>query len=196
LSVTLRIVHTTITKADRDALENLWGEAGTWAAASWTRHNSEHFDGRLRYHGIVWGLTPHGGRLGHTYASGRITLHPSLLAPQESAWGIRDQLGARYAEDVLLHEMVHSSLFERDISNSSRHPHHNTEEWCAEIMRITPQLGLEPVKAAPVKPRRIKGVVKREPLDGHLSRDDISHWPHSLRPAGYYTSEGRIHVPI
>jgi hypothetical protein len=39
-------------------------------------------------------------------------------------------------------------------------------------------------------------VVKREPLDGHLSRDDISHWPHSLRPAGYYTSEGRIHVPI
>lgn len=183
---------TTITKADRAALENLWGDAGTWAADTWTRLNAAHFDGKLRYHGIVWGLTPHGGRLGHTYPSGRITLHPSLLDPQESAWGIRDQLGARYAEDTLLHEMVHVTLFARGIA--SKAPHHNTQEWCDEIMRITRQLGLAPIKAAPVKPRRVDGKVVREPLDGHLSRVEIATWPDRLRPAGYYTSEGRIHA--
>jgi hypothetical protein len=64
-------------------------------------------------------------------------------------------------------------------------------------MRITPQLGLPPIKAAPVKTRRIDGKVTRQPLDGHLSRGDIARWPYSLRPAGYYDStDTRIHVPI
>jgi hypothetical protein len=55
-------MHTaTITKPDRAALENLWGAAGAWAADTWTRLNDEHFDGQLQYHGIVFGLTPHGG---------------------------------------------------------------------------------------------------------------------------------------
>ena len=63
-------------------------------------------------------------------------------------------------------------------------------------MRITPQLGLAPVKAAPVKPRRVNGKVMRLPLDGHLSRIELASWPHPLRPVGYYTSEGRIRVPI
>jgi hypothetical protein len=76
-----------ITKADCAALENLWGDAGTWAADTWTRLNATHFDGQLRYHGIVWGLTPHGGRLGHTSRTDRITLHPALLDPQgEDPW--------------------------------------------------------------------------------------------------------------
>jgi hypothetical protein len=76
-------VHTaTITKADRAALENLWDKAGAWAAGTWTQLNTDHFDGRLRYHGIVYGLTPHGDHLGHTWShSRRITLHPSLLDP-------------------------------------------------------------------------------------------------------------------
>jgi hypothetical protein len=190
-------MHTTaITRPDRAALENLWGDAGAWAADTWTRLNTTHFDGRLRYHGIVWGLTPHGGRLGHTSHTGRITLHPALLDPQSDAWKIGHRLGARHAADVLLHEMIHGALADHGVANSTKNPHHNTQGWCDEITRITPQLGLDPVKAAPVKPRRIDGVVKRKPLDGHLSRDDMAHWPHSLRPTGYYTPGGRIHVPI
>ncbi len=72
-------------------------------------------------------------------------------------------------------------------------------------MRITPQLGLDPVKAAPVKaapvkPRRIrigdKSKVVRKELDGHLPRAVMARWPHPLRPAGYYTSAGRMHVSI
>jgi hypothetical protein len=31
---------------------------------------------------------------------------------------------------------------------------HNTEPWCEQITRITPQLGMAAIKAAPVKPRR------------------------------------------
>jgi hypothetical protein len=194
-------VHTTtITDADRAALENLWGDAGAWAADTWTRLNTDHFDGELRYHGIVFGLTPHGHNLGHTQSSGpwpgRITLHPSLLHPRGRAWTIGSKLGARFAADVLLHEMVHVTLIARGVDRDDVEGCHNIPEWCEEIMRITPQLGLDPVKAAPVKPRRVNGKVMRKPLDDHLTRDEIAHWPHSLRPAGYYTTEGRIRVPI
>jgi hypothetical protein len=31
---------------------------------------------------------------------------------------------------------------------------HNTEPWCEQITRITPQLGMAAIKAAPVKPGR------------------------------------------
>jgi hypothetical protein len=191
-------MHTTaITRADRAALENLWGDAGTWAANTWTRLNTTHFKRLLHYHGIVWGLTPHGSRLGHTSHTRRITLHPALLNPKGDAWKIRDQLGTRYAEDVLLHEMIHVALFEKGVDHNHDEGHHNTDEWCAEIMRITPRLGLPPIKAAPVKPRRVNGKVRRLQLDGHLSRDDIARWPHSIRPAAYYANgNDRIAVPV
>jgi hypothetical protein len=195
---------TSLSAADRAALENLWGDAGTWAADTWSRLNVEHFDGRLRYHGIVWGLTPHGHALAHTSnPDARITLHPSLLDPRPDedrkggwVWKQERRLGARHAADVLLHEMIHVALFAHDIPNTKEAPHHNAEEWCAEIVRITPQLGLPAVTAAPVKPRRVDGKVKRQELDGNLSRDDAAHWPHSIRPAGFYNREGRITVPI
>jgi hypothetical protein len=185
-----------ISPEDRAALTNLWGEAGAWAADIWKWLNADHFGGQLRYHGIVFGLTPHGHRLAHTYPSGRITLHPALLDPRGDAWEQEYKLGARHAEDVLLHEMVHAWLFDTTPDHASDEGGHNIDEWCTEIVRITPGLGLPPVKAAPVKPRRTDGAVRRMLLDGHLSRADIAHWPHSLRPAGYYDREGRIPVPI
>jgi hypothetical protein len=111
-------------------------------------------------------------------------------------WKQERRLGARHAADVLLHEMIHVALFAHDIPNTKEAPHHNAEEWCAEIVRITPQLGLPAVTAAPVKPRRVDGKVVRQALEGHLSRDDVAHWPHSIRPAGFYDREGRITVPI
>jgi hypothetical protein len=186
---------TTITRPDRAALDNLWGEAGLWVADTWTRLNTTHFAGKLRYRGVVFGLTPHGHRLGHTRETGRITLHPALLDPQGDAWYHGHQLGARYAEDVLLHEQVHAWLFQHG-GAGCEDGGHNTDEWCAEIVRITPQLGLPPIKAVPVKTRRVNGAVVRLPLDGHLCRGDIAHWPHSLRSAGYYDTDGRIPVPI
>ena len=35
-------------------------------------------------------------------------------------------------------------------------------------------LGLDPIKAAPVKPRRINGAVLRRPLEGHLTRTQMA----------------------
>jgi hypothetical protein len=61
-------------------------------------------------------------------------------------------------------------------------------------MRITPLLDLPPVQAEPVKPRRLDGRVVRLARDGFLSRDDLAHWPHTLMPADYYNTEGRITV--
>jgi hypothetical protein len=198
-------MHTTkISKPDRAALKNLWDDAGEWIVDTWTRLNRDHFDGMLKYHGVVWGLTPHGGSLGHTYggSSRRITLHPAIIDPHTDAWDYEKhsagatKLGAAFAADVLLHEMVHVKLFDAGVELGEGNSHHNTAPWCDEVMRITPQLGLDPVKAAPVKPRRVDGIVRRLPLDGHLSRSDIGEWPHSLRPTGYYTSAGRIRIRI
>jgi hypothetical protein len=42
----------------------------------------------------------------------------------------------------------------------------------------------------------LTGKVMRLPLDGHLPRAEIAVWPQTLRPVGYYTSGGRIHVSI
>ena len=197
-------MHTTaITKADRAALENLWEAAGVWAADTWTAHNANHFDGQLKFHGIVFGLTPHGHNLAHTSNPDgdsiqypRITLHPALLDPRGDAWGMNLHLGARHAEHVLLHEMVHVALFDAGIENTKDKPHHNTQEWCDQIMRISTRLGLNPIKAAPVNPRRVDGKVVRLAQDGFLSRDDLAHWPHTLMPADYYNRGGRMPVPI
>jgi hypothetical protein len=39
---------TVINRADRAALVNLWGDAGTWVADTWSGLNNTHFNGQLR----------------------------------------------------------------------------------------------------------------------------------------------------
>jgi len=188
---------TTITKADRAALENLWGDAGAWIADTWTVLNDRHFGGRLKYRGVVWGLTPHGRGYGHTSSAGRITLHPALLDPAGAdPWTLGDQLGGRYAAHALLHEMIHVQLIERGVAHDESGGHHNTTEWCAEITRITGELGWPPIRAMPVRPRRINGVVTRQAHTGFLDRADIASWPHSIAAEGSYGPAGRLAVPV
>jgi hypothetical protein len=104
----------TITAVDfRAAQEVLWGDAGVWAYDTWHAHNDQYFGGAIAYTGVVFGLTPHGGKLGHCYRTdGRITLHSSLLDPRsDTPWGKAAATWTdRYASDVLLHEMVHAFL--------------------------------------------------------------------------------------
>jgi hypothetical protein len=175
----------------RDAQRTLWGQAGAWSYDAWHDLNAAYFDDELTYHGVVWGLTPHGGKLGYCEPSERITLHSSLVDPRGTKpWGWEsDRFTDRLARDVLLHEMIHAQLFARgNVQRDDRGGHHNTPEWCAEIERLTPLLLDIEVKAEPVRPRRIEGKVTRKTNPGHLTRADAAHWPHSVRPraASYY----------
>jgi len=178
----------------RAASELLWDEAGIWAHDTFVVLNARYFDDAVPLRGVVWGLTPHGGRLGHTRVDppwqGRITLHPALLDPHSDAWGMAQFLGVGYAREVLLHEMIHVLL----VSRGGDHDH-NTQAWCAEIMRLAPLLGLGSIKAAPVQPRRVDGTVVRKELPGHLSRDTLAHFPHSLRRLEWYAAQ-RERLPI
>jgi hypothetical protein len=173
----------------RAAQQTLWGDAGVWAYDHWHDLNDEFFNSELNYVGIVWGLTPHGGNLGHCYDDGRITLHSSLLDPRStSPWGKEAATWTDlYARDVLLHEMIHQLLYARGVDSK-----HNGLPWCAEIKRLSPLLlGIE-IVCEPVKPRRVEGKVKRLARDGCLSRDAIARWPHTIRPnAGTYYRGGR-----
>jgi SprT-like family len=176
----------------RLAQQILWGDAGAWAHDTFTELNAKYFADEIPPSGIVWGLTAHGARLGHCHCDGRITLHPALLDPKSNAWGIEPYLGEAYAADVVLHEMIHALLFHRGVDAE-----HNGEPWCAEIVRLAPELGLEPIRAAPVVPRRIDGKVRRLPLPGHLDRKTIAAFPHPLRPKEYYrNTNGRLRIAI
>lgn len=174
----------------RQAQEILWGEPGAWAHDTFDELNGRYFADEIPHAGIAWGLTPHGGRLGHTRCTGRITLHPALLDPHSDAWRIEPYLGEAYARDVLLHEMIHAYLFAR-----SEEPDHNGQPWCREVMRLAPSLGLGEVRAAPVVPRRVDGRVVRRALDGHLDRHQLAHFPHSIRPNDFYRAD-RGRMPI
>ena len=185
-----------LTIDDRHALEQLWADAGTWIADTWTRLNAQCFDDAVPYAGVVWGLTPHGRNLGHCSPTGRITLHPALLNPQSNAWGTPKAIyGERYAADVLVHEMVHALFRARSIPlPPDGSGEHNTAYWCAEIRRITPLLGLPSIQAARITPRRGVG---RQAKPGHLTHRQLATWPYTLRPKVYYRAGNhQIRVPM
>ena len=192
-----RLTQGNSTAEYRQAQQILWGEAGTWAHDTLTELNADFFTNEIPHRGIAWGLTPHGSRLGHTDHNGRITLHPALLDPHSDAWRIEKYLGEGYARDVLLHEMIHALFRARDLPSPGPQGEHNTEAWCREVVRLAPLLGLRPVQAAPVQPRRQDGHVVRQHLPGHLTRRQIATFPHSLRPKAWYeVDRGRMPVPI
>lgn len=174
-----------------------WGKWGAWVYDEWREHNGRYFADKLKVGGIVWGLTPHGRSLGY-YQPGFnvITLHLSLVEPKsESPWNLhRNLLGARYASDVLLHEMVHQHIEQAEIKAAvvgKISPDHNNSAWIGEIIRVASLLGLE-IKAEVVKQRRIRKADSKKsypswaPRDGYLSITELSSFPHSVRPIDYY----------
>lgn len=159
-----------------------FGKAGQWVQDTWVSHNEAYFGSRLTPLPILFGLTPHGGCLGH-YSHGKsITLHTSLLRRDSDAWQLTGLLGERYASDVLLHEMVHQRLWEIGYRGAESH---ECAEWCDEITRISPLIGLD-CKAKLIKRKRVDGRQLRIPDAGYMTQAQISTWPHSMRPRNYY----------
>lgn len=198
-----------------DAAALLWGEAGEFAAAEFTRHNREHFAGSIPPMPIIIAMTPYGGCIGLTGAvwwltSPRITLAPEVFT------GSRDKFnpctgrttpgrlhgGPRQVSDVLLHEMIHAALILR-----GENPEHNQAPWCRMITELSPAvLGTE-ITARPVRTRRIpnparetdpdapKTIVRRLADPDALPQISLATWPYSLRPANWYTADKPIRVP-
>jgi hypothetical protein len=159
----------------RTAARVLWGEAGAWAVDEYERHNACYFGGKLPPVPVVIGLTAYGKCLGLTRHCGEW----SESLPRITLWSALFAAGTGAVSDVILHEMVHVRLM-----LTGEDPRHNGKPWCAEIVRLSPLVLGQTVQAKPVLPRRVNGVNRRIPLDGHLERMQLASWPYSLRPAG------------
>ena len=179
----------------RTAATTFFNGLGGWSYDKWEELNNLYFDGKLEAGAIIWGLTPHGHYLGaYSTIDNQITLHTSLVEPKsDSPWNMGSLLGEKFAEDVILHEMIHQYL--RQIKKYSGKESHNCEEWCEEIVRIAKLMGME-IKAKRIKQKRIggkrgegEGKVTWFVEDGHLNRKEISSFPHSIRPNGFYEKE-------
>jgi hypothetical protein len=181
----------------RDAARLIYPGVGSMLYDWWETINEAYFGRQMTPPGIQFGLTPHGSHYGawrgyeHT-----ITLHRSLLDPSGDAWEIGHKLGNRFAWDVLLHEMVHQYIDTvRGISGSEAEDNspsdsvHNSPSWVAEINRLSQELDLD-CAAHVVKQRRVDGQVKWAPPEGFdMTIGDVSSWPHSVRPDGFYEDD-------
>lgn len=186
----------------RQAAALLWGEAGDFAAAEFTRLNREHFAGSIPPMPVIIGLTAYGKCIGATrdgdwLGSPRITLAPELFNGNHRTAG-----GPRMVSDVLVHEMVHAALMLR--GEDSRH---NDDPWCRVITELSPEVLGREITARPVLPRRVpnpdrdsdqnapKTVVVRRPEPGSMSQTELASWPHCCRPDEYYLEGKPIPVP-
>lgn len=171
----------------RTAGEAFFPGLGAWSYDKWADLNESYYFGKLKPGPILWGLTPHGHRLGSCSHDGNctITLHTSLFGSRTDAWGRGSLLGKRFAADVLVHEMLHKFLIQSEKSSK-----HNHDPWCDEIERISPELGLN-IKAKPIRQKRVDGKVKWYVEPGHLKRIEIATWPYLIRPKEYYESSVR-----
>jgi hypothetical protein len=169
----------------REAGVAFFGELGAWAYDEWARLNELYFEDRNEAGPIIWGLTPHGAKLGHYNPErNEIVLHTSLVTPSDgAAWGIR-HLGKKYASDVLLHEMMHQRIHQLSLSTRG-YSSHNNEAWVNEVNRIAGLMGLE-VEARVVRQRRVDGKVKWAPEEGCLSREELAGFPHSVVGEEFY----------
>jgi hypothetical protein len=166
-----------------------WGY-GRWAYEKWQEFNEKYWECKLNPGAIFWGLTPHGHDFGYyEFSRNAITLHSSLLRPKSNAWRMVGLLGERFAEDVLLHVMLHQANMQIQMKDDRES--HNCQSWCEEINRLVPLLGINTrgLIAAPVRQRRVDGKVTWKPRPGFMSRKEISGFPHSLRPKEYYEQE-------
>jgi hypothetical protein len=140
-----------------------YGQRGTLAYESFDHINAAFFAGHLPTPNIQWLLTPYGNCLASTGIRKTpnvppvVVLHVALLGagPTRNPWGIdRKCLGARYAYETLLHECIHISVHYL-LGGNTGESSHNSPEWISEVNRIAPMIGLNDVRAAMSKPKRV-----------------------------------------
>jgi hypothetical protein len=163
----------------RAAAAMLWGDAAWWLYYQFEHHNRRYFGNALPPLPIVFGLSAYGHCTALTRHEGNGTARPRISIATQYL-----KRGRNVTSDTLLHEMVHVQLLLK-----GEDPSHNGAPWCREIIRITPLLGLPPILAEPVKPSRDGKRVVRRVKPGHLTRAQLSRWPHTVRPNDYPRGE-------
>ena len=185
-------------KQYRQAAIWYWGAAGEFAADEFGRLNREHFAGSIPPLPIAIGLAAYGHCIGLTrrHSTPRISLASELFNGS-----MRQRGGPLSVSDTLIHEMVHACLMLR-----GEEPGHNFGPWCRMISDLTPDLTGHEIQAQPVGTMRVpnpdrdtdpdapKTKVVRRAKPGCLTQQDLSRWPHSIRPAGYYDQQEPIPV--
>jgi len=180
----------------------LWGEAGRFAAAEFTRHNREHFAGSIPPMPVIIGLTAYGKCIGSTMPAEWVGAPRITLASEIFNGSHRIRGGPRQVSDVLAHEMVHAALMLR-----GEEPGHNADPWCKMITELSPDVLGREITARPVGTRRVpnparetdpsapKTVVRRMPDPGAMTQGELARWPWSLRPSDWYDGQRPIYVP-
>jgi hypothetical protein len=187
----------------REIAIEYWGSRGAFAYDTYQWANAALFGNRVSVPLFQWALTPHGGALGfHEDRPGRpvITLHPAIwhrgelhpMAPHTAWNGI--WAGQLHTFDVIVHELLHAYIacLERDRKKAGLPPFkgetsHNNEIWPAEVMRISPLIGLPGIVASPTKRKRVNGQMLRvSVVEGSISMNQLRSWPYSCRPKDYH----------
>ncbi len=166
----------------------IYGEKCVFAYDSWLEINELYFDNALKPIQIIWGITNYSKNLGNINDN-RMMLHNSIFHPvSEIVWNTdKKMFGKKYTYDVILHEMIHQLAHQvkPEYKKKSFYTIHNNPWWCSEVVRIGGLLGYE-LKVVPQKLKRIDGKVKAFTPDDHLTRQEFSTFPYSIREQGYY----------
>jgi len=212
-----------------DGAEELYPGAGWEIYQTWRELNKRLFGRQMQHCGIQFGLAGRacGSPSEATYRAtcpeepcsyGRwwpegqvITLCRRLLHRDGRVWWLHhERLGGRFAEDVLLHQMMHQYIdavrragdqdFEdqrpmdrsadpagpiRPTRSSPHNNPHNGPLWIGEVNRLSEALETTEGKAA-VMP---EDVGAEEIPDGIFSPRETALWPYLSRPEGYYEAD-------
>lgn len=182
----------------RDAAEALWGPAGTHAHESYARLRRELYPELPAQLPIVIGLTAYGRCVGMTRASWPHGPRISLFSPAFDD-------GARYVDDIIVHEMLHCWLYVKGCEIA-----HDSEDWYAQVRRLSPAVLGHEVQAHRGQRRRSvrlpnpewypgsgkpKTIVRKQPVETEVTHAAVARWPHPFRPDGYYRGCEPIDCP-
>lgn len=169
----------------REAAIDLWGDAGDYVHAAYTRLRGLYFPTLPESMPIVIGLTAFGRCIGMTRhkwtsATARISIAPGIFAK-----------GERAVDDLLVHEMAHVRIGRSSNPRSS----HHTDEWYAIVNELSPAVlgyDVQVSRGADRKSVRVpdpsgrhKTTVRKVRVHEETQHRDVAGWPQSFRPDGY-----------
>jgi hypothetical protein len=170
------IMHRAFTIDDvRPFVGEAWGTLGLKIVERWAMFNADYFDGALKPIPLVitnaqpfgkrWAFCSPGGIYGRSITLNIPTVNEILRADN----------------NILLHEMIHQFLVERD-----ENPAHDGEPWRREIMRLTRAIKGVDIWAGPSKTVRLAGKVVRmniahpDSRKPSLTQKQIAMWPRDM----------------